>query len=300
MKLTIAVITMNRSAQLIQALKSCVSCKLPLGTQFVIIDNASTDDTSIVIEQFYKEHPYEYYYEKMSENLGVGIGRNYAFSKAKGDYVYFLDDDAYINTEKTPDFFEKAIEVLDSNTQIATLTTQIYDLAWKANRVETNGPAIAHGIRKCYMFCGGSHFLRRSFFSSGNPYFANKYGYEEIFPSLEVYDAGCINAFAEDLLIIHNPLKNKWDPTVAENVDHAAMTVANRYLMKSAKYPMIFKPFLWAALRRRVSRSKIDTEVLLNKTKSAIKNADKQKFITSRIRVGTVVSLWKDFGLSIF
>ena len=300
MKLSVAVITMNRSAQWMQALISCVSCQLPSDTQFVIIDNASTDDTTDVVERFFKEHPYEYYYEKMKENLGVGIGRNYAFSKVKGDYAYFLDDDAYIDIKKAPDFFQRAMEIMDRYPVIATLTTQIFDLAWQANRVESNGPVFAPGIRKCYMFCGGSHFLRRSFFRAGNPYFANKYGYEEIFPSLEVYEAGSINAFAEDLLIIHNPLKNKWDPTVAENADHAALTVANRYLMKSAKYPSIFKPVLWLALRRRISQSKINTDVLLSKTKEVINTVDKQQFTTKRISVHTVVTLLKDFGLSVF
>lgn len=40
----------------------------------------------------------------MTENLGVGRGRNYAYSKTKGDYVYFMDDDAYVDL-KCPDFF---------------------------------------------------------------------------------------------------------------------------------------------------------------------------------------------------
>ena len=43
MELTIALVTMNREKQLIKALNSCLSCELPDETEFVIVDNCSTD-----------------------------------------------------------------------------------------------------------------------------------------------------------------------------------------------------------------------------------------------------------------
>ena len=48
MKLTIAIITMNRAQQLKEAIESCFQSQLPQETEFVIIDNASTDDTQTV------------------------------------------------------------------------------------------------------------------------------------------------------------------------------------------------------------------------------------------------------------
>ena len=44
-KLTIAVLTMNRAEQMRHAIESCLNCVLPSRTQFVIVDNASTDHT---------------------------------------------------------------------------------------------------------------------------------------------------------------------------------------------------------------------------------------------------------------
>lgn len=101
--LSIVVITWNRSKQLAEALGSCFACDLPEDTEFVIIDNASTDDTEAVVSSLFKNYQYDFYYEKMSENLGVGKGRNYAYLKSHGKYVYFLDDDAYID-KKHSDF----------------------------------------------------------------------------------------------------------------------------------------------------------------------------------------------------
>ena len=55
MDLSIAVITWNRSKQLIEALESCLVCELPKETEFIIIDNASTDDTEQVVKALFEK-----------------------------------------------------------------------------------------------------------------------------------------------------------------------------------------------------------------------------------------------------
>ena len=50
-KLTIAVLTMNRCQQLIEALDSCLACRLPESTEFVVLDNGSEDDTPREMER---------------------------------------------------------------------------------------------------------------------------------------------------------------------------------------------------------------------------------------------------------
>lgn len=62
--LSIAVITWNRSRQLAEALKSCFACNLPENTEFVIIDNGSTDDTEQVVLSLFKNSHYLFFIEK--------------------------------------------------------------------------------------------------------------------------------------------------------------------------------------------------------------------------------------------
>ena len=157
---------MNRADQLREALLSCLKCELLKQTEFVVIDNASTDNTADVVREVLDNSGYSYYYEKLAENIGVGGGRNYAYGKTSGDFVYVLDDDAVIDYENTPHFFKYAIEIFVKHSNIATLTTQIYDTAWKKNRLETGKKKISNDLFKCQMFCGGSHFLRKSFFDA--------------------------------------------------------------------------------------------------------------------------------------
>lgn len=297
MKLSIAVVTWNRQKQLIEALLSCVKSEIPIDTQFVIIDNASTDNTEETVKKFFQQYKYEYIYEKMTENLGVGRGRNYAYSKTKGDYVYFMDDDAYIDTG-CRNFFIKAIEVFDRNPRIATLTTQIYDLLWKSNRITTFGPLLGDDTRHCNMICGGSHFLSRSFFKDTEPYFPNQYGYEEILPSIRVVDAGYYNAFIESLLVIHNPLVNKWDYSIKTNQNLLIKGIAIPCVMKSKYYPVITIPFVYLAYLIR-SMKYLNKEQR-RQARSIIKQISTAYDFGERISMRAIFRMYKNFGFSIF
>lgn len=294
MKLAIAIITMNRAQQLKEAIESCFRSKLPDDTEFVVIDNASTDNTQAVVEDLFHASPYHLYYEKLNDNLGVGKGRNYAFSKASAEYVYFLDDDAYIDITHNQDFFINAIKILDENDIIKTLTTQIFDLLWDKNRVEIDGPLYKEGLYKCYRFCGGSHFLRSSFFKGSDPYFPNKYGLEEIFPSLRVAEEGGINAFAPSLNVIHNPKVNKWS---SGNKELLVTEIVSKYAMKSIIYPVLTIPVLYFAfLARSIKVLNIKFIIQAHKKIKDLKN----NVETKRIKNSTVYKLFKDFGFSVF
>ena len=297
MKLSVAVITWNRSKQLAEALESCFSCKLPQDTEFVIIDNASTDDTEQVVKSLFQNNKYHFFYEKMSENLGVGRGRNYAYLKSHGEYVYFLDDDAYIDKQNSS-FFLQAIAYLDGNPLIASLTSQIYDLMWKANRVSESGPKFKEGLKLHFMFCGGSHFLRKSFWANEEPYFPNKYGYEEIMPSLRVADAGCLNVFATDLLVIHNPQVNKWNFDDEKNAMIVINELVCQKVMKTKLYPRIFSPIL--TLSYWVRAKKYLTKGRKKKADELIDLMENQYEYGKKIKISTVFRLLWNFGLSIF
>lgn len=299
MKLSICVITMNRAAQLKEALESCLACELPSDTEFVVIDNASTDNTEQIVRDTLDNCGYSYYYEKMSENLGCGGGRNYAYGKACGEYAYMLDDDAVIDTEKNPDFFVRGLAVMEENPDIVTLTTQIYDTVWERNHLEATGQALADGLYRCFMFCGGSHYLRRSFYAE-SPYVPNKYGYEEIPPSLFAFDAGKINAFFTEVRIIHKPAINKWDYNDEKNHALLVKGIAIPYAIKKMMYPLVFRPILSLAHIRRISSYMAHVPNAKSRVNEAVKNFSKEYPIKEKIKISTVLRMVKDFKLSAF
>lgn len=298
-KLSICVVTMNRAIQLKEALQSCLSCALPEGTEFIIIDNASTDSTEMVVKDLMDKCGYSYHYEKMFENIGCGGGRNYAYCNANGEYIYILDDDAVIAVDDNRNFFIKSVQLLDENPKIATLATQIYDVAWEDNRQSISGKAVSEGLYKCKMFCGGSHFLRRNAFESA-PYLPNKYGYEELPPSLIAYDKGYLNVFCPDLLVIHKPLINKWDYTDEKNQMIRVSANAVLYSIKRMMYPLVFRPVIWLGYRARIKKHMSNIPNALKKSRGIVKETVANYAVGYKVKFRTVISLYKDHGISIF
>ncbi len=132
--LSIVILTRNRKMEVVNSISSCIECYLPTQMEFIIIDNASEDGTRKAIELLFKDTRYNYNYYYQKTNLGVATGRNVGFSHANGRYVFFLDDDAYINFPKQF-FFQKMIEYLEDNEDRFCVTTSVFDTALNNERL---------------------------------------------------------------------------------------------------------------------------------------------------------------------
>lgn len=291
--LSIVIITMNRSEKLKKAIESCLICNLPYKTEIIIIDNGSTDCTSETIAEIQKTTKNSIKYHKLQENIGVGAGRNKALESAGGKYIYILDDDAYISNNKN--FFIDALSIMDKNRNIATLTTQIYDFAWKRNRIEERTKEIGPSLFLKFYPCGGSHFLRKEYFEQP-VYYPNKYGYEEIATAMQAYREGYINAFANNLLVYHDPIMNKWD--MKKNKDFYIKSFACEYAIKAALYPAIMKPILKINLYIRCYKH-LKTIVIAKKSDDIISYTHSLSQGMKKINLATVIMLFKNFGRSI-
>lgn len=74
MKLSIGLVTMNRERQVAEAIQSCLQSNLPNETEFVVINNASTDNTETVVKSILDSSGYPYVYYKTESNIGAGGG----------------------------------------------------------------------------------------------------------------------------------------------------------------------------------------------------------------------------------
>jgi glycosyltransferase involved in cell wall biosynthesis len=93
-----------------EALESVLSQKYhPI--EIIIIDDGSTDDTSLVIEQFMLRHPIHYVYQ---DNQGLAVSRNAGISLAKGDLIAFIDADDIWAANK----LESQVEIIQSDPSI--------------------------------------------------------------------------------------------------------------------------------------------------------------------------------------
>lgn len=299
LKLTIAVITMNRQEQLIEALESCLKCDLPVRTEFVVLDNASTDETMAIMNDFIVNHPeHEIRVHHSNENLGVGGGRSLAFELSRGEYVYFLDDDAVISEDSKKTFFIDTLKYLDKNQNVASLTTRIYDEMLGYDReVEASNKTKIDGLPVVFKYLGGSHFLRNKAFKKPL-YFNIKYGCEEYAPSIKVQNEGFYHVFDKQVYIVHKPKVNKWIIGTQNQEYVESCGCAARYATKKMLYPVIFLPLLWAAYELRCYKYLRCYPDAKKKTDAMVKEIVKNNSC-KKIACKTVVNFIKEFGMTV-
>ena len=294
--LTICVITRNRAQQLKDAITSCLRCSLPLKTQFVIVDNASTDNTESVIHSILKDSGYNYIYKKLENNLGVGGGRNICFQLSCSKYSYYLDDDAIIDPSYYNTFFKLPIEIFNSYNCVATITTKIKDKAWGRDRDAILARSWHVNAYPCIlMYHGGSHFIRNEVFSNRISLYDNiQYGHEELSPSLFAMKKGYKNIYLEEIAIIHCPVIDKWSKNSSYLSNISFQSINNKYLTNTTIYPSVFKPIIYCAYKARVHKHLKCENYSRNKTsKQSIRNTSKLDFIL-------IVKLFYQFGFSVF
>jgi glycosyltransferase involved in cell wall biosynthesis len=85
--------------------------------EILIIDNASTDETASVVQQFSAEHP-ELVVRVVNEpRLGNGYARQRGMKEARHDIILFVDDDNWIS----PNYLRLVAEVMGSHPEITGL-----------------------------------------------------------------------------------------------------------------------------------------------------------------------------------
>lgn len=67
--------------------------------ELILVDDASTDGSGKIAEQFYNDDT-RIIYEKFPENRGPAVSRNRAIELAKGEYIAFLDSDDFWSPNK--------------------------------------------------------------------------------------------------------------------------------------------------------------------------------------------------------
>jgi abequosyltransferase len=90
-KLSICIATFNRGTFITETLNS-IAPQLHGGVELVVVDGASTDDTSERVTEFRSRHPFVRYIRE-TRNSGVDQDFDKAVAYADGEYVWLMTDD---------------------------------------------------------------------------------------------------------------------------------------------------------------------------------------------------------------
>lgn len=117
MKLAVIIPNYNHGHLLHRCLKSLM-CQSQRPDEVVIVDDASTDDSRLIIEQL--NLPCILRRIFLSENRGPSHAMNLAIMETEADYLFFLAADDTVS----PAFLEKSFKVLEANPHAGLSCTQ--------------------------------------------------------------------------------------------------------------------------------------------------------------------------------
>lgn len=90
--------TYNRGKMIIPSIESVLNQSYKKW-ELIIVDDASTDNTDVIIQQYIENNP-NIIYHKLQVNGGACVARNAGINLSKGEYVSFLDSDDEYFPEK--------------------------------------------------------------------------------------------------------------------------------------------------------------------------------------------------------
>lgn len=235
--LSVVIITCNRVKTVT---KSILSCKehCSMEWELVIVDNGSTDGTKECIEDLCESEKIQLQYFYSGTNLGVAGARNIGYEKARGDVLYFIDDDAFVISDGM--CLDDAYYYLRNSIDVLALSTKIWDELWDGilPEITAYGAPMKAGVQ-LRSFIGCSHFLKKDM-TLTNPIYPGSlfYGGEEIYLSYKIFKLGKKVEYYDKVYVEHHPSKN----TRASKYDIYRNRVLNWYVVKKYFYP---QPYLF-------------------------------------------------------
>ena len=130
MKLSLIVAAYNVQDYILCCLKSLSNQKME-DVEFLIVDDGSTDDTAHYVKNFIIETNDKRFSYLKKKDGGLSSARNFGQDRAKGEYIWYIDGDDYI--EDDPELLEKLYRDAKQSNLDALIFNFKYDESWDKN-----------------------------------------------------------------------------------------------------------------------------------------------------------------------
>ncbi len=248
--LSFIIITYNRPADMLELAKniSGLDHASSLLEEVIIVNNASTEDYSEVINYIKTVPHIPFKYFDAPSNLGVAAGRNYALQKGVAPIVIMLDDDAVLQGKDALVRITNEFDTANTNRPKAIISFKV--LYYDTGEMQAN--ALPHkqyeayrnkSFFETYFYAGGAHAVKREVISSlgnyPNDFF---YGMEEYDLSYRILEKGYSIVYSDQIVMLHkeSPLGRKPKKEKLQMMWVNKSKVAYRYLPKKYFYSTAF------------------------------------------------------------
>lgn len=190
-KISIIIPVFNSEQRLQKCLESILAQKYQ-NLEIILINDGSTDQSAKICDSFSKkDQRIEVFHQ---QNKGASSARNYGISRAKGDYIVFIDSD----DEVAPDFLEKLLDKVDQYSLVVTNICRKDLNNHKETNVYQNSPELINNSKTAIL---------KSLLKDGRLYpVVNKIFRADIIRKYNIRFDENMN-FAEDLHFVLNYLK---------------------------------------------------------------------------------------------
>jgi GT2 family glycosyltransferase len=194
MTVTLAILCHDREEELSRAIASVQDCGF---LEVIVVDNGSSPPLTPIEGTRWA---------RLEDNHGVAAGRNALASLAKGDIVFFLDDDAVL---QTPDAVHRVARLFSQDPGLAAIACRIErgDGTIVSSEYPFRGRALVADLeRPCAYFVGAAHAVRRkAWIEAGGLDEGFGYSTEEIDLAMALLGQGHRCWYAPDIIVQHFP-----------------------------------------------------------------------------------------------
>ena len=137
-KVSVVSITYNHAAYIRETLDGFVAQKTDFPVEFIVADDASTDATPAIIQEYADRYPHLFRTILRSENLGIHANLTDALSTARGEYLALCEgDDFWIDPLK----LSKQVAFLDQHPGTAVCFHPVR-VIWEDGREDSEFPPV--------------------------------------------------------------------------------------------------------------------------------------------------------------
>ena len=200
MKASIVILNWNGGAEsCLESIASALMQNYPQ-KEIIFVDNGSTDGS---LEAVKLSHP-DITVVSLPKNIGCPAGRNKGAEHARGEIIFFLENDgAWIEN----DVVSEAIKLFDKDPQLGVIYTRVE--GYSTHKAEKPldgfpGERVQTGLYLSSSFKGGASAIRRKLFVDLGGFPSDFFRQvEETFLSLQIFDAGYTVAYWPKRVMLH-------------------------------------------------------------------------------------------------